>query len=45
MTSVNYCAVVVEATAAKEVSMGELRERMEQDLILPGMAPARKRHI
>jgi integrase/recombinase XerD len=39
MTSVNYCAVVLSATAAKEVSMGELRERMQQDLILHGMAP------
>src|SRR6476469_300724 len=39
MTSSNYCAVVVEATDAKEVSMGELRERMQQDLILHGMAP------
>ena len=39
MTSVNHCAVVVEATDAKEVSMGELRERMQQALILHGMAP------
>jgi site-specific recombinase XerD len=39
MTSVNYRAVVVKATDAKEVSMGELRERMQQALILHGMAP------
>jgi hypothetical protein len=44
MTSTNYCAVVVEATDAKEVSMGELRERMQQDLILHGMA-RHKKHI
>ena len=39
MTSTNYCAVVVWATDAKEVRMGELRERMQQALILHGMAP------
>ena len=39
MTSVNYCAVVVSATDAKEVRMGELRERRQQALILHGMAP------
>ncbi len=39
MTFSNYCAVVVEATDAKEVSMGELREQMQQTLSLHGMAP------
>jgi hypothetical protein len=41
MTSSNYCVVVVvvEATDAKEVSMGELREQRRQALILRGMAP------
>src|SRR6185369_14159540 len=38
MTSVNYRAVVERATCVKEVSMGELRDRMEQDLILHGMS-------
>jgi hypothetical protein len=42
MTSVNYCAVDRCATDAKEVSMGELRERMQQALILHGMAPRTK---
>ena len=37
MTSSNYYTVVGEATDAKEVSMGELRERMQQDLILHGI--------
>jgi hypothetical protein len=39
MTSANYCVVVVEATDAKEVSMGALREQMRQALTLRGMAP------
>ena len=39
MTSVNYRAVVERATCVKEVSMRELRDRMEQDLILHGMSP------
>ena len=39
MTSVNYRVVVGQATTVKEVRMGELRDRMQQDLILQGMSP------
>jgi site-specific recombinase XerD len=39
MTSVNHYAVAVEATDAKAVRRGELRERMHQALILHGRAP------
>ena len=39
MTSLTYWVVVGETTTTKEVSMGELRDRMQQDLILHGISP------
>jgi site-specific recombinase XerD len=39
MTSENYAVVVRKATTPKEVCMGELRERMQHDLVLRGMSP------
>src|SRR5262245_53218790 len=39
MTSLNIVIEAGKATTHKEVSMGELRERMQHDLVVRGMSP------